>query len=210
MDDDTLEQQLTQEWKDEDLSELIDKEEKVRRSLTVCLTVCLIVRLTDCMYVCLSDCLTVSVSLSVDSSCGLNKCSASSSRGSSNSNSSSVFISLHIYSGEVLSVCVSACLSACMDVYLLVRMPVYLSVCLLNLYIINPLTPLLMCLQDEEEDEEDMEMRIREEYHSDEVWEEIDVDSLDEGLDIIEVYDEDGELVGTYTGAEFDKLKRNK
>jgi hypothetical protein len=30
------------------------------------------------------------------------------------------------------------------------------------------------------------------------------------GLDIIEVYDEDGELVGTYTGAEFDKLKRNK
>lgn len=55
-----------------------------------------------------------------------------------------------------------------------------------------------------------MEMRLREEYHSDEIWEEIDVDSLDERLDIIEVYDEDGELVGTYTGAEFDKLKRNK
>jgi hypothetical protein len=35
MDDDTLEQQLTQEWKDEDLSELIDKEEKVRHSLSV-------------------------------------------------------------------------------------------------------------------------------------------------------------------------------
>ena len=29
MDDDALELQLTQEWKDEDLSELIDKEEKV-------------------------------------------------------------------------------------------------------------------------------------------------------------------------------------
>ena len=29
MDDDALEQQLTQEWKDEDLSELIEKEEKV-------------------------------------------------------------------------------------------------------------------------------------------------------------------------------------
>jgi hypothetical protein len=71
-------------------------------------------------------------------------------------------------------------------------------------------TPLPLCVQDEEEDEDDMEMRVREEYHSDEVWEEIDVDSLDEGLDIIEVYDEDGELVGTYTGAEFDKLKRNK
>jgi hypothetical protein len=71
-------------------------------------------------------------------------------------------------------------------------------------------TPLLLCVQDEDEDEDDMEMRLREEYHSDEVWEEIDVDSLDEGLDIIEVYDEDGELVGTYTGAEFDKLKRNK
>lgn len=63
---------------------------------------------------------------------------------------------------------------------------------------------------DEEDDDEDMEMRLREEYHSDEIWEEIDVDSLDERLDIIEVYDEDGELVGTYTGAEFDKLKRNK
>ena len=96
-----------------------------------------------------------------------------------------------------------------MYVYLLVRMSVCLPACLVNIYL-SPLTPLLMCLQDEEEDEEDMEMRIREEYHSDEVWEEIDVDSLDEGLDIIEVYDEDGELVGTYTGAEFDKLKRNK
>ena len=62
---------------------------------------------------------------------------------------------------------------------------------------------------EEEDDEGDMEMRMREEY-PDEIWEEIDVDSLDEGLDIIEVYDEDGELVGTYTGAEFDKLKRNK
>ena len=29
MDDDALEQQLTQEWKDEDLSELVEKEEKV-------------------------------------------------------------------------------------------------------------------------------------------------------------------------------------
>ena len=55
-----------------------------------------------------------------------------------------------------------------------------------------------------------MEMRFRAEYDIDDVWEEIDVDSLDERLDIIEVYDEDGELVGTYTGAEFDKLKRNK
>lgn len=47
MDDDTLEQQLTQEWKDEDLSELIDKEEKVRRSLTVCLS--------DCLFDCQTD-----------------------------------------------------------------------------------------------------------------------------------------------------------
>jgi hypothetical protein len=30
MDDDTLEQQLTQEWKDEDITELMEKEEKVR------------------------------------------------------------------------------------------------------------------------------------------------------------------------------------
>ena len=29
MDDDALEEQLTQEWKEEDLSGLIDKEEKV-------------------------------------------------------------------------------------------------------------------------------------------------------------------------------------
>ena len=70
--------------------------------------------------------------------------------------------------------------------------------------------PALLPQLDEEDDEDDMEMRLREEYHSDEIWEEIDVDSLDERLDIIEVYDEDGELVGTYTGAEFDKLKRNK
>mmetsp|Transcript_11219 Transcript_11219/g.10830 ORF Transcript_11219/g.10830 Transcript_11219/m.10830 type:complete len:534 (+) Transcript_11219:266-1867(+) len=60
------------------------------------------------------------------------------------------------------------------------------------------------------EENTDIEDKLRMEYANDEVWEEIDVDSLDEGLDIIEVYDEDGELVGTYTGAEFDKLKRNK
>ena len=62
---------------------------------------------------------------------------------------------------------------------------------------------------DDEEEELDLFDRMREDY-AEEVWEEIDVDALDEGLDIIEVYDEDGELVGTYTGAEFDKLKRNK
>ena len=65
-------------------------------------------------------------------------------------------------------------------------------------------------VQDEDEDDDDIEMRVREEYLGEDIWEEIDVDALDEGLDIIEVYDEDGELVGTYTGAEFDKLKRNK
>ena len=62
---------------------------------------------------------------------------------------------------------------------------------------------------DDDEEELDLLDRMRDDY-SEEVWEEIDVDALDEGLDIIEVYDEDGELVGTYTGAEFDKLKRNK
>ena len=62
---------------------------------------------------------------------------------------------------------------------------------------------------DDDDEELDILDRLRDDY-SEEVWEEIDVDALDEGLDIIEVYDEDGELVGTYTGAEFDKLKRNK
>lgn len=33
MDDDALEQQLTQEWKDEDMSELIEKEEKVTAAI---------------------------------------------------------------------------------------------------------------------------------------------------------------------------------
>jgi hypothetical protein len=42
--------------------------------------------------------------------------------------------------------------------------------------------------EEEEEEDFDSEDRLSEVYNSsDEVWEEIDVDSLDEGLDIIEV-----------------------
>ena len=33
---------------------------------------------------------------------------------------------------------------------------------------------------------------------------------LDDQIDVIEVYDEDGELVGTYTAAEFEKIRGQK
>ena len=38
----------------------------------------------------------------------------------------------------------------------------------------------------------------------------IDFDEYEEDLDVIEVYDEDGNLVATYDSSEYDELKKQK
>jgi hypothetical protein len=48
MDDDALEQQLTQEWKDEDLSELIEKEEKVTTDIVPVSLYCMLADIAIC------------------------------------------------------------------------------------------------------------------------------------------------------------------